>query len=445
MTAVGASRWLVPAILAGAAAVGLLGGAMVAKRPEFALLVGLALAGVLALAALGTRAFPWAVVLFAIVPWYPFLTPSAEPPLVSQDVLCLAIVATPLIPWAWNAIAGRGDARGGIRILTFVAVLYGAYAFVIYQTLGGFWPMVHSSIVGLLFGGVAFICARRADHRSWLAACFFGFLVLAGLGLASYAAAPDIRVGYFVGYPITYGALVIGLLPAAVIYAADRSRWLAAFVGLLGAVMLILSESSSAWVAAVAVLLLGMTALIRLGGRRAVGGIAVAALAAAAMVVATDPLGDAVERQISPDVAESSSVTHRVWSVGYATGEIGERPLFGFGAPGYSGSSAEEETGIGAIDNGYLSVAVDLGLFGLAGVLLPIIVALIMFGRVVRRIVDDPLDLALSLGIIGVGVVTFFYDSFYWASLAILIGAMGGTLFARLLSPERGEVDARAG
>ena len=47
------------------------------------------------------------------------------------------------------------------------------------------------------------------------------------MGLLAYAQEPGNRVGYFTGYPITFGALVVGLAPSALVHAAKRSRALA--------------------------------------------------------------------------------------------------------------------------------------------------------------------------------------------------------------------------
>jgi O-antigen ligase len=148
--------------------------------------------------------------------------------------------------------------------------------------------------------------------------------------------------------------------------------------------------------------------------------------------MATGSLHGIVERKLNADVAQTDSVTHRTWSYGYAVDQIRERPIFGAGAPGYSAQQAADQTDIGAVDNGYLSITVDTGLFGLAAVLVPIAVALSLLARWLWLAYEPPAeDLALVLGIAGMAIVTIFYDSFYWAQIIMLLAAMGGTLSAR--------------
>ncbi len=423
------------AAFAAAALVGLLGGAALVMRPLLAVLLALAVTGVIALALLGERAFAWALTLVAVIPWYPFVSDVAGPPRVPQKALCAAIAAAPLVPWLWTIATRRRGGRPRSRWMLLVVVLYGGYTLLIYGTLGGLTPMISSSVVGFLFGGVTFLCARAVgDARGWPAAGFAGFAALVLMGLDAYAAAPDNRIGYFTGYPITYGALVVGLLPVALVLALRRSRLLALATAVAAVVVLIMSESRSAWVAAAVMLIVLVALLARTRQRRALMAVAAVTVTAVGLIFATGSLHRVVERQLSAQAARSSSVTHRTWSYAFAGNLIREQPLFGFGAPGFSALRAANETDIGAIDNGYLSITVDMGLVGLLGAVLPIGVALAVLGRCLRRRRAPALDVALALGVLGMAVVTIFYDSFYWASIVLLMAGMGGTLSVRWAS-----------
>src|SRR5205085_2606321 len=135
-------------------------------------------------------------------------------------------------------------------------------------------PVIDSKIVGFIFAGVAFLCARRFGHaRGWLASAFGGLLILGLLGLYAYAKASGNRVGYFAGYPITYGALVVGLLPGALLFSYQRSRLLAGGVAAAAAALLIVSESRSSWVAAAVILILAVAIAVRAGNVRALGAV----------------------------------------------------------------------------------------------------------------------------------------------------------------------------
>lgn len=431
-------RWQVA--LAAALLLGLVGGALAARKPSDAAIVCLVIGAVIALAALGDRAFPWAIVLVAVTPWYPFIAEAAEPPIVRQKVLCTAIAAAPLAPWLWSLAVGGRRTRPS-RAALLMGVMFAGLTILIYQTLGSVEPMIESTVVGFLFAGVSFLCGRRfGQGRGWLAAGFGGVVVLLVLGADAYLRAPSHRVGYFAGYPITYGALLVGLLPLALLFAYERSRLLAgALAAALGA-MLIFSESRSSWVAATVVLIIAVAVQARAGNLRALGAAIGAIVILAVLIVSTGSLSRIVEQKLSAKITTTSSVTHREWSYGFALETIGKKPFFGAGAPGFSAQESASKTAIGAIDNGYLSITVDMGLFGLLAALIPIAVAVRTLARCLRLGATPALELALALGIVGMAIVTIFYDSFYWAQIDLLLGAMGGVLstrVARIAGPER--------
>ena len=418
--------------LAGAIALGLLAGYLSQRHSSDAIIACLVVAGIVALATLGERAFPLAIVLIAVAPWYPFVAEAAEPPIVRQKVLCAAIAAAPLVPWLWSLAFG-GRRTEPSRAALVMGVLFAGLTLYIYETLHSVSALIDSKIVGFIFAGVAFLCARRfGDRRGWLGAAFAGLVLLLAFGAYAYVKAPANRVGYFAGHPITYGGLVVGLLPAGLLFAYQRSRVLAAALAAATGALLIFSESRSSWVAVVGIILVVVLLQGRAGNYRGLAAIATVMVILFALIAGTGSLSKIVEKKLGSNISQSQSVTHREWSYGFAVKTIGNEPIFGAGFPGFSAEEAANRTSIGAIDNGYLSITVDMGLIGLLAALIPIAVALRVVGRCLRLAIEPRFELALALGIIAMAIVTAFYDSFYWAQMDLLLGAFGGVLSVRV-------------
>jgi len=427
---------------------GLLGGLLVHRQPSTAILLCVVVVAILGLAMLGDKAFPWAIVIVAVAPWYPFLTEAAEAPIVKQKVLCAAVAAAPLAPWLWSLAMGGRRTRPS-RAALLMAVLFLGLAIIIHENLHGLTALIQSGIVGYIFIGVTFLCARRfGDGEGWPAASFTGLVILILLAADAYTRNPSGRIGYFVGYPITYGALVAGLLPGGLLFAYRRSPLLAAGLAGASAAMLIFCQSRSSWVAVVVMLIVVALIQARSGNYRALRAIGAGVVILIALIFSTSSLHRLVEEKLAAKQASSQSVTHREFSYAYGIHAVGERPIFGAEEPGFSAKESETKTNIGAVDNGYLSVAVDMGLVGLIAALIPIGVALRVLARCLRLRVTPTYDLALALGIVGMAVVAIFYDSFYWAQLDLLLGAMGGVLstrVSRIVQPVDGAESPRGG
>ncbi len=422
------------AALGGAVLLGALGGLLVHHRPSTAVLLVVCVVAIIGLAMLGDRAFPWAIVIVAVAPWYPYISEVATAPVVKQKVICAAIAAAPLAPWLWSLARG-GRRTKPSRWALLLGVLYLGLAILIKEHLSGLSAVIQTGIVGYIFIGVTFLCARRfGTAGDWLAASFAGLVALLAMGAIAYAQDPSNRIGYFTGYPITYGALVSGLLPGGLLFAYQRSRLLAIGVAAATAAMLIFSQSRSSWVAVTVMLMLTALIQARAGNYRALRAIAGGVVVLVALVLSTSSLHRLVEEKLSAKVATSSSVTHREFSYSNGIHAVGQRPLFGAEEPGRSARESASKTTIGAVDNGYLSVAEDMGLVGLIAALIPIGVAVRVLTRCLRFRVTPPYELSLALGIIGMAIVAAFYDSFYWAQLDLLLGAMGGVLSTRVSS-----------
>src|SRR5271165_456933 len=179
-----ALRWQVAA--GGAILLGLLGGLLTARHASDAIILCVVMAAIIAMAMLGERAFPWAVVIVSVTPWYPFIAEAAEAPIVRQKVLCAAIAAAPLVPWLWSLPLRRSSARPS-RGALLAGILYLGLAILIYQTLGSVSALIDSTIVGFVFIGVTFLCARRfGNGDGWLSAAFAGLLLLGLMGADAY-------------------------------------------------------------------------------------------------------------------------------------------------------------------------------------------------------------------------------------------------------------------
>jgi O-antigen ligase len=429
MTAINRWRW---AALAGALVLGPIAGAMAARKPTFTIILCLGVAGLFGLAMLGDRAFPWAIILVVVAPWYPFIGDTALPPRVPQKVLVAAIVAAPIIPWLWS-LANRTARTRPNGVMLLYGILFAGLFGIVYASIGNVKDMINSQVAGFVLAGFTFLCARRFnDARAWLAACFGGFAILSLLGAFAFASSPNTRVGSFTGYGITFGALLVGLLPGAIVYAAQRSRSLVMATGMVGAFMLIVSQSRSSWVATILLILIVMILLVRVGDTRLLASIAAGTAVAVALIFFTGSLHSIVEKRLGNDVQSSQAVTHRAYSYHYALTQIGHRPVFGAAQPGYAAKQVGSGTDLAAVDNGYLSIGVDMGLVGLAAVLFPLAMALRVLGRCLRAAITPPAELALALGIVGMSIVGIFYDIFYWAQIDLLLFAMGGVLSSRL-------------
>jgi O-Antigen ligase len=421
-----------PVLVGGTLAVGLVGGVLAEHKPSTAILLCVCAAAIVGFAMLGDRAFPWAIVIVAVAPWYPFIAETAESPLVKQEVLCAAIAAAPLAPWLWSlALGGRRTRPSQGSLL--MGFLFLGLAILIYENLDSLTKVISTGIVGYVFIGVTFLCARRfGNARGWPAAAFTGVLVLVLLGADAYIRDPGNRIGYFSGYPITYGGLVAGLLPCALLFASERSRLLTAVTAASASAVLIFSQSRSSWVAVTVMLIVVAIVQARAGNYRALRGIAMVVVVLTALILSTSSLHRIVGEKLSSKIDTSQSVTHREWSYHYALQKIGSSPVFGAEEPGFSAKESFSKTTIGAIDDGYVSIAVDMGLVGLIAALIPVGIALRVLGRCMRFRVTPRYELALALGIVGMAVVAAFYDSFYWAQLDLLLGAMGGVLSTRI-------------
>jgi hypothetical protein len=414
-----------------------LAGAVVTRRPELALPGIGAIAFVLVLAVVGDRALAWLVTLGAVLPYFPLYLGLEGEAIVPTPLLPALILLTAAGPFAWSLATKRGGlppTRGHL-LLAATALLTLALSL----AQAGTDALSSFSSGGFLIGLATYICARRfPSGDAWTAPAVVGLAVLLGWGAAEYSGNPDERIGWFTGYPILYAGLVVTLIPPAMVWAYRRSRALAAVLMAGSVLAIILSETRSAWLALVVMLLLVVALLIRSRRAGAVGLLVVALAALATAIATSSELSETLSTRLSARNLATESVTHRQFSYGYTLDRIQEQPLYGRGVAGALKEDIEQRTGITAADNGFLSLAGDLGVLGLILGLVPVGAAGVTVVRAWTGKVTDA-ELALALGLIGLLVVTLFFDTFYWPQSAALMYAVSGVLLAS------GQVARRAG
>ena len=415
---------------AAAVLVALLAGAVVTRRPELALPAVAATTFVLAVALLGDRAIAWFVTVAAVLPWFPMHEGFEAGSVIPTTVLPALILLMAAGPYAWSLITRRAvlpPTRShivivGAVILTWVLSLEAVGTEAVNTIASG----------GFLVGLATYVFARRFPWpEHWLLPAVVGMAILVGWGAAEFSADPAERVGWFTGYPILYAMLVVTLLPPAVAWALSRSRLLAGALLAGGVLAVIASQTRSAWLAVVVMLVVVVALLVR--GRRAgsVGLLILAVCGLAYAIVASDTLSETVSSRLATRNLATESVTHREYTYGYTLDRFAEQPLLGRGYGGALKEDIENRTGITAADNGLLSLAGDLGVLGLLLGLLPAAAAGSTLWRAWRHLNVPVADISLALGLVGALVVTLFFDTYYWPQSAALMYAFTAVLLAR--------------
>jgi O-antigen ligase len=406
-----------------------IGGALVVKRPELAPPAIAAGAVALSVVALGQAGFATLVVFGAVLPYYPFGYELSGETLVPVETLAALFLVLICAPLGWSFATERHQRP--IRrtdVLAFAAV---AFVIAVGAATAGTEVLTGLSSGGFTVGVVAYVAAKRfPEPRHWLLPAAVGLALLIAMGLFEYAGAPGSRIGTFSGYPILYATLVVLLLPPALAWAYPRSRLVAAGLAVGTVVVVILSETRSAWIALVVLLTLSFLFLFRMKRAATVAVLAVAVAALAALVATSQDLSEVIQTRLTSDTFQTDSFTHRQYSYGYTWDRFLESPLIGQGEAGALKADLERRTGLNAADNGFLSVAGDLGIIGFALAMLPLGIAVAALSRGWRSRAPDATRLALAFGLIGALVVTLFFDVFYWPQSSVLVFGMAGVLAA---------------
>lgn len=404
-------------------------GAAVAGRPEIALLLVAATALLIALGLLREAAFAASIAFAVALPYFPMGDGVEADPVIPGALLPAAVGLAVAVPYGASLLTRRSVIRPS-RTQVLLAVVVAMVAFL---TLASREKEAVTSLPNgsLLVGIAAYLAAWRfPDPTRWLFPSVVALAVLLGFGAAEWTADPSERIGWFTGYPILYSALVVGLLPAAMVWARARSGALLGFIVAASVIAVLLSQTRSAWLAVVMMALMLVALLVR---QRLAGWIALfvaGALAIGVGVATSDDLSEVVSSRLSSQILTTDPVTHREFSYGYTWERFSEQPLFGRGHAGALKEDIEERTGLNASDNGFLSLAGDLGLLGIVVALLPVAVAVGTLRRHWARPEAAPAAVAMAFGLVGILIVTLFFDSHYWPQSAALMFGMTGVLLA---------------
>lgn len=411
--------------------------AVSALMPAIAGVMVLAGAVAVAAALLGQRSLPWLLVGVAVIPYFDYSAGFLVPPVVPRGLIVALVISVVLAPWAWSLLSHGPKHGRNVSELVLPSVLV-VLGLISTRQLGA--GDMLDIIPAAFFGGAfAYLCAQRfPDVRDWGGPATAGLIVLLLTGAEAYLKSPGSRLGGFSGYPILYAALLVALLPSALLWTYKRAAYLAPLLAAGAAAAVVASETRSAWIAVVLMALAALVVTARQRRLRVVGLIFVAMALAGTLIGWNDSLRGIVGERLSAPALTSEASTHRQSIYGFTADKLASSPLIGLGGPGAAKEELGGSTGIGASDNGYLALGSDLGLLGMAIGLIPAFMALLVLGRSAWGGDFEAERLAMALGLLGLAVVTVFFDIFYWPQSSLLAFGMAGVLAAgRATGPHR--------
>lgn len=327
-------------------------------------------------------------------------------------------------------------------------------AFVGWVALSSLWadqagPVGDATVrygLNVVLVAIVFTAVRRSDHLIWTAAAFATGASLAALyGFANPDSAG--RLAGAAGDPnVLAASLVAGLVLAAALAAISRPASPARAAALTAAFVcgagILLSVSRGGLVALVVVLISG----VLLVGRRRLLAAAVAALLLIAAAGYFTVLASPEARERVTSIEEGGTGRTDIWQVGWRMAQA--NPTLGVGAGNFQGSAVRYVLEPGSLrrtdllidkprvaHNTYLQVLSELGIVGLALLLLIIGFSLSCTARAVRafeRAGDMRLGLlarAILVATLGLLVAGFFISANYSNQLWLML-ALGPALLA---------------
>lgn len=423
----------------GAAVLCLLAGALLVYRPPYAVLIGMVVFGLLAVAAaqsVPAAAFVFAALSLALVPVY--ASPTIGPFLAEPTVLLLAVVLIGLAIKK-RALLPRLSSLDRAILLLWGLLFFSTAAHA--RTLNEFiytgilWliPALAARAVVYFIGSLVFVRAIAISALALLP--FLAYEALTGhnpfSALALNRASADfwlqsnlrlgtLRVSGSFGHPLALSMFLATACVFCIALAADeresrrRALWIAGTIGLLISLALPLARTGLVVFGVGLIILsirLGLFARIRIA--------AIALLVAIAVVVA--PQGQSTRELVgsvvgsSPDTSLSSTRDSRV------------RLLNSAFAPGVLKPLGNKEPHIqGSIDNEYLYLADQWGLVALAGFILLLLLVLTAAFRLRGSPSDVVIPAAAAANLVGLAFVALITQQqiLVW----LLIGATAGTL-----------------
>ncbi|HYO87583.1 MAG TPA: O-antigen ligase family protein [Candidatus Limnocylindrales bacterium] len=387
--------------------------------------------------------------LAAVVLWLMLRAPGWREFRASRWRLVWALALLALAGWAalsttW-AYAGEAHPEVGATAALQFAVVAG-FALVMACAGPGPRALIIALVIGLALIAaltVAQVLAGRSLGLATIGEFPFGPQVQRG----SILRAGDLtyyRPSGLMAHPnMNAGLLMAGTLAASALW-FDRRRWLQVLGGVLAAAgfsALLLTFSRAALGGLALGGLTGMLLLWpRLRRREGIGGLLLAAglsaLAGAVIFAAYAPFFSA--RAQASESVEMRSVADRLVFTDFALRSIGERPLLGVGVGNFPWRTSAyiRETFFDLrgdnVHNIYLSAAAELGLIGLALMLLALVSGGMAALRAVRAVpgrpnADRAALLAIVIALLAVGLLDHYpYTTFQMQ--ALLWGCVGGAM-----------------
>lgn len=225
-------------------------------------------------------------------------------------------------------------------------------------------------------------------------------------------------------FPLAYAWSATALLPLVIVVATRARRWIVRFAPALVVLSVAWTYTRSAYVGVAAA---GLLLLLTSGFDRRIAGFVTAGIVVVGLAIAVTPVLDRTFS--SPEVSGSTEVREERFPL--VLSSAAEHPYFG------RGLSSVSEQGIRTTDSSFLLVYAEMGVVGLAGLVLLMLVTVCFVAPAIRAPPPDRLlGAAAFCGVVLVVVSGAFLDVFnvsgsaraFWAmaALGVVVGERAG-------------------